>query len=290
MKTELRQRIDEAVAAIRKRTSATPDIGIILGTGLGGLVKEMKLSAKLSYADIPHFPVSTVESHAGKLLFGTLAGKSVVAMQGRFHMYEGYTLQQVTFPVRVMKFLGVRRLLISNAAGALNPQFARGDVMLMTDHINMLGDNPLIGPNDDTLGPRFPDMSDPYASALRVLAGECALDLRIPLQRGVYVAMPGPTLETRAEYRFLRIAGADAVGMSTVPETIVARHMGIEVLGFSILTDECFPDSLKPVTLSEVIAVARKTEPRMTALMREVVRRLPADVSRSGAKRSRSKR
>ncbi len=276
MSSDLKKRIRESVSYIRTRTSSSPRIGIILGTGLGGLAREMKVRVRIPYGDIPHFPVSTVESHSGRLLFGTLAGKTVVAMQGRFHMYEGYDLRQVTFPVRVMRFLGVRTLLISNAAGALNPLFRRGDVMLMSDHINLLGDNPLIGPNDDTLGPRFPDMSEPYSLRLQELARTAALDLSIPLQRGVYVAMQGPTLETRAEYRFLRTIGADAVGMSTVPETIVARHMSMDVLGFSILTDECFPDALEPVTLEDVLRVARKTEPKMTRLMKEVVRRLPA--------------
>jgi purine-nucleoside phosphorylase len=272
--TELRRMINEAVAYLRTKTRATPPIGIILGTGLGGLAKEIKKDVVIEYEKIPHFPVSTVESHHGKLIFGTLAGKKVVAMQGRFHYYEGYTLQQVTFPVRVMKFLGVHTLLISNAAGALNPLFRKGDVMLMVDHINLLGDNPLIGPNDDTLGPRFPDMSEPYSRELIELAEKTALDLKIKLQKGVYVAMQGPNLETRAEYRFLRTIGADAVGMSTVPETIVAVHMGMRVLGFSILTDECFPDALKPVTIKEVIAVANKAEPKMTAVMKEVVRRM----------------
>jgi purine-nucleoside phosphorylase len=272
--TELRRTINEAVAYLRTKTRATPPIGIILGTGLGGLAKEIKKDVVIEYEKIPHFPISTVESHHGKLIFGTLAGKKVVAMQGRFHYYEGYTLQQVTFPVRVMKFLGVHTLLISNAAGALNPLFRKGDVMLMVDHINLLGDNPLIGPNDDTLGPRFPDMSEPYSRALIELAEKTALDLKIKLQKGVYVAMQGPNLETRAEYRFLRTIGADAVGMSTVPETIVAVHMGMRVLGFSILTDECFPDALKPVTIKEVIAVANKAEPKMTAVMKEVVRRM----------------
>jgi len=272
--TDLRERIDDAVLFIRTRTRARPPIGIILGTGLGGLAKEMRKETVIDYADIPHFPVSTVESHHGKLIFGTLAGKKVVAMQGRFHKYEGYTLQQVTFPVRVMKFLGVERLLISNAAGALNPLFRKGDVMVMTDHINLLGDNPLIGPNDESLGPRFPDMSEPYDRKLIALAERAALDLKIGVQKGVYVAMQGPNLETKAEYRFLRTIGADAVGMSTVPEDIVAVHMGIRVLGFSILTDECFPDALKPVTLPEVLKVAAKAEPKMTAIMKEVVRRM----------------
>ncbi len=272
--SELRQTIDEAVAFIRTKTGERPPIGIILGTGLGGLVKEIRVSTVIDYSEIPHFPVSTVESHHGKLIFGTLAGKKIVAMQGRFHKYEGYTLRQVTFPVRVMKFLGVGHLLISNASGALNPYFRKGEVMIMADHINLLGDNPLIGPNDDSLGPRFPDMSEPYDRGLIALAEQAALDLKIPVRKGVYVAMIGPMLETAAEYRFLRTIGADAVGMSTVPEDIVAVHMGIKVLGFSILTDECFPDALKPVTLKDVIKVATKAEPNMTAIMKEVVKRM----------------
>jgi len=272
--TQLRETIDEALKFIRSKSASKPPLGIILGTGLGGLVKEIKADTVIDYADIPHFPVSTVESHHGKLIFGTLAGKTIVAMQGRFHKYEGYTLQQVTFPVRVMKFLGVRSLLISNAAGALNPFFRRGDVMIMADHINLLGDNPLIGRNDESLGPRFPDMSEPYSRELISIAEQAALDLKIPVRKGVYVAMIGPMLETAAEYRFLRTIGADAVGMSTVPEDIVAVHMGMKVLGFSILTDECFPDALRPVTLKEVIKVANKAEPKMTAIMKEVVKRM----------------
>lgn len=271
---ELRAHIDETLRFIRSKTGSKPPVGIILGTGLGGLVKEIKAVTVIDYADIPNFPVSTVESHHGKLIFGTLSGKSIVAMQGRFHKYEGYTLQQVTFPVRVMKFLGVKSLLISNAAGALNPFFRRGDVMIMADHINLLGDNPLIGRNDDSLGPRFPDMSEPYSRELIAIAEQAALDLKISVRKGVYVAMTGPMLETAAEYRFLRMIGADAVGMSTVPEDIVAVHMGLKVLGFSILTDECFPDALVPVTLNEVIKVANKAEPKMTAIMKEVVRRM----------------
>ena len=272
--TELRQKIDEAIKFIRTKTDMKPGIGIILGTGLGGLVKEIKKEIMIEYGKIPHFPVSTVESHHGKLIFGTLSGKKIVAMQGRFHMYEGYNLKQVTFPVRVMKFLGVESLLISNAAGALNPLFQKGDVMIMSDHINLLGDNPLIGPNDDELGPRFPDMSEAYSKELIALAEQAALDLKIRTQKGVYVAMPGPNLETRAEYRFLRIIGADAVGMSTVPEDIVAVHMGMKVLGFSILTDECFPDALKPALLEEILKVAMKAEPKMTSIMKEVVKRI----------------
>lgn len=272
--TELRQHIDETVKFIRTKTGSSPAIGIILGTGLGGLVKEIQVEAAIDYGDIPHFPISTVESHHGKLIFGTLSGKKIVAMQGRFHFYEGYTMKQITFPVRVMKFLGVSTLLISNAAGALNPLFRRGDVMLMSDHINLLGDNPLIGPNDDSLGPRFPDMSEAYDKKLLGLAEEAALDLKIKVQKGVYAAMPGPNLETAAEYRFLRYVGADAVGMSTVPEDIVAVHMGMRVFGVSILTDECFPDSLKPATLEEILAVANKTEPKMTEVMKELVKRI----------------
>ena len=251
-----------------------PEIGIILGTGLGGLAQEIRAEVIVEYEDIPLFPISTVESHHGRLIFGNLGNKKVVAMQGRFHYYEGYSLKQVTFPVRVMKFLGVRTLLISNAAGGMNPHFRKGSIMIITDHINLLGDNPLIGPNDDTLGPRFPDMSEPYSRELITLAEKVALDLKIRTERGVFVAVPGPNLETRAEYRFLRFIGADAVGMSTVPEVIVAVHMSLQVLGFSIITDECFPDALQPANVEEIIAVAMKTEPKLTAIMKGAVEQL----------------
>lgn len=270
----LREQIQEALNFLRTKNQSNPPVGIILGTGLGGLVKEIRIDTVIDYSDIPHFPVSTVESHKGKLIFGTLGGKNIVAMQGRFHFYEGYTMRQVTFPVRVMKFLGVKTLLISNAAGGMNPLFSKGDIMLITDHINLLGDNPLIGQNDDELGPRFPDMSEPYSKDLIALAEKTALDLKIRLQKGVFVAVSGPNLETRAEYRFLRGVGADVVGMSTVPEVIVAVHQSMQVLGFSIMTDECFPDALKPVSLQEVIAVANEAEPKLTAIMKEVVARL----------------
>ncbi len=270
-----RKHIDDAVAFLRTKTAAAPSVGIILGTGLGGLVKEIAIETVIDYGDIPHFPLSTVESHNGKLIFGRLGGKRIVAMQGRFHYYEGYTMQQVTFPVRVMKFLGVHTLLVSNAAGGMNPQFRKGSVMIITDHINLLGDNPLIGPNDETLGPRFPDMSEPYSKKLIALAEEVALDLKIRVERGVFVAVPGPNLETRAEYRFLRLIGADVVGMSTVPENIVANHMGMSVLGFSIITDECFPDALQPASVEAIIAVAGSAEPKLTAIMKGVVERLP---------------
>jgi purine-nucleoside phosphorylase len=272
--SELRTQINDTLRFLRTKTAAEPTVGIILGTGLGGLVKEIRIDTVIDYAEIPHFPVSTVESHKGKLIFGTLGGKSIVAMQGRFHYYEGYTMQQVTFPVRVMKFLGVKTLLISNAAGGMNPLFTKGDIMLITDHINLLGDNPLIGHNDNELGPRFPDMTEPYSHALIALAEQVALDLKIRLQKGVFVAVSGPNLETRAEYRFLRGIGADVVGMSTVPEVIVAAHQSMRVLGFSIMTDECFPDALKPVSLQEVIAVANETEPKLTSIMKEVVARM----------------
>ncbi len=272
--TQLRSDIEEALRFLRTKTTMQPGIGIILGTGLGGLVKEIKVETVVDYAEIPHFPISTVESHHGKLIFGTLGNKQVVAMQGRFHFYEGYTMQQVTFPVRVMKFLGVHTLLISNAAGGMNPQFTRGSIMIITDHINLQGDNPLIGPNDDSLGPRFPDMSEPYTRELICLAEQVALDQKIRTERGVFVAVPGPNLETRAEYRFLRFIGADAVGMSTVPENIVANHMGLRVLGISIITDECFPDALQPAKVEEIIAVANAAEPKLTAIMKGVVERV----------------
>ncbi len=270
----LRPMIEDAVRYLRTRTAMQPPIGIILGTGLGGLVREIRAEVVVEYEDIPHFPVSTVESHHGRLIFGTLAGKQVAVMQGRFHFYEGYSLQQVTFPVRVMKALGVSTLLISNAAGGMNPHFSRGDLMVITDHINLLGGNPLIGPNDESLGPRFPDMSEPYDKGLQKLAEDVALDLKVRLQRGVFVAVPGPNLETRAEYRFLRLIGADAVGMSTVPEDIVAIHSGMRVLGMSIITDECFPDALQPANVDEIIAVAMAAEPTLTAIMKGVVERL----------------
>jgi purine-nucleoside phosphorylase len=270
--------MEEALQFLRSKTAAKPDVGIILGTGLGGLVKDIAAQVVIDYADIPHFPLSTVESHRGKLIFGTLGDKNVVAMQGRFHYYEGYTMQQITFPVRVMKLLGVKTLLVSNAAGGMNPEFSRGDVMLITDHINLLGNNPLIGPNDDTLGPRFPDMSEPYSRSLIALAESAAKDAHIEVRKGVFVAVPGPNLETRAEYRFLRGIGADVVGMSTVPECIVAVHMSLPVLGFSIITDECFPDTLVPVSLEDVVATASAAEPKLTTIMKEVIRRLPAAV------------
>ena len=272
--SELINKINETLSVIRKYTNNEYEIGIILGTGLGGLVSEIKIEHEIDYSKLPHFPLSTVESHKGKLILGSINGKKVVAMQGRFHYYEGYSMQQITYPVRVMKFLGVKTLLISNACGGMNPQFKRGDIMIITDHINLLGDNPLIGKNEDELGPRFPDMIEPYDYKLIELAEEVAIENKIKVQKGVYVAVPGPNLETKAEYRFLRNIGADVVGMSTVPENIVANHMGIKVLGFSIVTDECFPDSLKPVDVKEIIETAMKAEPKMTLIMKEVIKKL----------------
>jgi purine-nucleoside phosphorylase len=272
--SELSNKIKETLEVIRKKTSDQFEIGIILGTGLGGLIKEIEIEHELDYSELPHFPLSTVESHQGKLILGKIGGKKILDMQGRFHYYEGYSMQQITYPVRVMKFLGVKNLLVSNACGGMNPLFQRGDIMLMVDHINLLGDNPLIGKNEDELGPRFPDMSEPYDKGLINLAEKVALENGIKVQKGVYVAVPGPNLETRAEYRFLRGIGADVVGMSTVPENIVANHMSMKVLGISIITDECFPDSLKPVNVDEIIAAAMATEPKMTLIMKEVISRL----------------
>jgi purine-nucleoside phosphorylase len=266
--------VQAAAAVVRERVRTRPDVALVLGTGLGGLAERMQVEASVDYADIPGFPLSTVESHAGRLLAGTLAGRNVVAMHGRFHRYEGYSLQQVVFPVRVMRELGASTLVVSNACGGMNPLWHAGDLMLIADHINLLGDNPLIGPNDDRLGPRFPDMSAPYDEALRELAREVALSQQTALREGVYVAVPGPSLETRAEYRFLRAIGADVVGMSTVPEVIAAVHGGMRVLGVSIITDQCLPDALSPTSLETILEVAGKAEPRLTALVTGVLERL----------------
>jgi purine-nucleoside phosphorylase len=263
-----------AATAIRARFSERPSAAIILGTGLGGLAADIRVAAAIEYAEIPGFPLSTVESHAGRLLCGTLAGKPVVAMQGRFHRYEGYSLQQVTFPVRVLRALGADTLIVSNACGGLNPLWSAGDLMLIADHINLLADSPLIGPNDDRLGPRFPDLSCPYDTRLRALARDVAAQARVALREGVYVAVPGPNLETRAEYRFLRAIGADVVGMSTVPEVLVAIHAGMRVLGLSIITDMCLPDALEPATVERIVAVAGRAEPKLTELVRGVMARL----------------
>jgi purine-nucleoside phosphorylase len=263
--------MQETAQFIQGRTSVKPQFGIILGTGLGGLIQDIDIQTVIPYEEIPHFPVSTVESHSGKLIFGTLAGKNVVAMQGRFHFYEGYTMQQVTFPVRVMKLLGIERLLVSNAAGGLNSNFQISDLMFISDHINLLPDNPLIGKNINELGVRFPDMLEAYDSTMLQQAKEIAQRLGVRAQSGVYVSVSGPNLETPAEYKFLRIIGADAVGMSTVPEVIVARQMEIPTFAVSVITDLCFEGALKKLTLEEVIAAAQKAEPALVKIMKELV-------------------
>ncbi|PID59501.1 MAG: purine-nucleoside phosphorylase [Ignavibacteriae bacterium] len=272
--SELITQINDSLKVIREKGKENFPIGIILGTGLGGLVNEIEIIAEIPYKEIPYFPLSTVESHTGKLILGKINGKNVLAMQGRFHYYEGYSMQQIVFPVRVMKYLGVENLLLSNACGGMNPIYRKGDIMIINDHINLLGDNPLIGKNEDELGPRFPDMSEPYNLEMIELAENIALEFGIKVHKGVYAAVPGPNLETKAEYRFLRAIGADVVGMSTIPENIAANHMGIKVLGISIITDECFPDSLMPVDVNEIISVSMKAEPKMTKIMKEIVKRI----------------
>jgi purine-nucleoside phosphorylase len=266
--------VQEAITGIRAFSDLTPEVGIVLGTGLGSLADTIESPVRIAYEEIPHFPTSTVDTHAGELVLGHLSGKPVVALSGRFHYYEGYTLQQVTFPVRVARGLGIHTLVVSNAAGGMNPQFKAGDLMLITDHVNLMGDNPLIGPNDDRIGPRFPDMAEPYTAALVELAERIALEQGVRLQRGVYVGVPGPCLETRAEYRYLRAIGADAVGMSTVPEVIVAVHAGLRVLGFSAITDECLPDALESVDIDKIIATANRVEPVLTRIVRACIEQM----------------
>jgi purine-nucleoside phosphorylase len=268
---DLHDKIEDAVAEIRKQWDKTPHAGVILGTGLGSLVKEIEIEVAIDYGDIPHFPQSTAVSHAGRLVCGTLAGLPIVAMEGRMHMYEGYPLKMITLPVRVMKALGAELLVVSNACGGMNPNYRCGDIMVIEDHINLMGDNPLIGINDDRLGPRFPDMCEPYQQALVDRALSIARAEDIVAHKGVFVAVAGPNLETRAEYRFLRTIGADVVGMSTVPEVVVAVHCGLRVVGFSIITDMCLPDALKPANVEEIIAVANEAEPRLTTLVKGVL-------------------
>jgi purine-nucleoside phosphorylase len=271
---ELAKRIEEARRYVSGVAPRSPLVGVILGTGLGSLADKIENRLSVPYKDIPHFPVSTVEGHAGELVFGQLAGIEVVAMSGRVHYYEGYTMKQVTFPVRVMKALGCRHLFLSNAAGGLNPLYEAGDIVLTIDHINLMGDNPLIGPNEDDLGPRFPDMSEPYDRKLIKISEEVALDERIVVHKGVFAGVAGPNLETAAEYRFLRTIGADLVGMSLVPEDIVAVHAGMKVLAFSVVTDLCFPDSLEPADIQRILTVAAEAEPKLTKLVIGVLRRL----------------
>lgn len=267
--------IKEVTDYLRKRGVTKPEVGVILGTGLGSLfVKEIKSPVVIPYNSIPHFPISTVEFHKGQLIYGDVKGKKVLAMQGRFHYYEGYSLQQITLPVRVMKLLGIKNLLISNAAGNMNPDWNKGELMLIDDHINLLPDNPLRGENYELFGPRFPDMSEPYSKGLNMKVKQIAKHKKIKLNEGVYIAVMGPNLETRAEYRFLRRIGGDAVGMSTVPEVIVANHMALPCCAISVLTDNCDPDNLKPINLSDILEVAAKAEPKLTELYTKLIKSL----------------
>jgi purine-nucleoside phosphorylase len=265
------EEINDAVSYISHLYHGKPKVGIVLGTGLGGLVKEIEIEKEIPYNFIPHFPLSTVESHFGKLIFGKLGGVQVMAMQGRFHYYEGYSMEEITFPIRVMKKLGIEYLFLSNAAGAMNLSYKKGDLMAIDDHINLQPSNPLVGTNLDAFGPRFPDMSYPYDQNLIQLAEKIAKDENITLHKGVYVAVTGPNLETRAEYRFLRTIGADVVGMSTVPEVIVARHMGLRTFALSVVTDECDPNNLKPIDVPEIIAIAQQTEPKLTLILSRLI-------------------
>lgn len=272
---KLREMIEESIGFInRKIGSFSPDIGIILGTGLSFMADEVKDKMVIPYAEIPHFPTSTVQGHEGNFVFGTLLGRSVVVMQGRVHYYEGYTLQEVTYPVRIMKFLGVSTLIVSNASGGLNKDFRKGDIMLITDHINFIGDNPLRGPNDESIGPRFPEMREPYNFDLIDLARDVAVKNGIFVREGVYVALPGPSLETRAEYRFLSMIGADAVGQSTVPEVIVANHMNIKVLGISLITNVSPWGHVSPATIDEIIAVGKEQGPKIYTIIKGVLEKL----------------
>jgi purine-nucleoside phosphorylase len=263
--------VAEATRAVRARWDGAPRVGLILGTGLGALASEIEAEATIPYPELPSFPQSTVLGHKGQLVCGTLAGQTVMAMEGRFHLYEGYTAAQVTFPIRVMKELGCRFLVVSNAAGGLNHLHRRGDLVVIEDHINLTGVNPLVGPNDDRLGTRFPDLIEPYDKGLQKMALNAALAENIVAHRGVYVAVVGPNLETRAEYRFLRGIGADVVGMSTIPEVLVAVHAGMKVLGFSIITDMCLPDALQPVSHEEIVAVAQEAEHKLRVIVRRVL-------------------
>jgi len=268
------KKLDETVNFLKENGFLKAEVGIVLGTGLGGIVKEIAIDKIINYNEIPHFPVSTVESHSGKLIYGKLEDKHVIAMHGRFHFYEGYNLQEVTFPVRVMKMLGIKFLLLSNAAGAMNLEFKKGTLMMITDHINLLPSNPLIGVNDNNFGPRFPDMSKAYSPKINKIIETAANKLNIKLNKGVYVVVAGPNLETPAEYRFLHRIGADVVGMSTVPEVIVANHMSLPCAAVSVLTDECDPDNLQEVELSEILEVAAKAEVQLIKLFKAVLKEL----------------
>lgn len=269
--SSLLENVDQSVAAIRKKISSSPEIAIVLGTGLGNLTKRVNVEAIFPYSQIPNFPVSTVESHKGELVFGTLSGKKVVLMEGRFHGYEGYSMQEVTFPIRVLSRLGTKILVVTNAAGGMNPKYEKGELVLIEDHINFMGLNPLIGPNEDRLGPRFPDMSRPYSKRLIEITEKAGREKKIRLGRGVYVGVLGPNLETRAEYRMLVKMGADVVGMSTVPEVLVGVHMGMEILGIACVTDTCDPDHLEPCDIKEIIRVAGEAGPRLDQLLETAI-------------------
>lgn len=266
------QAIRESVEYLKKKIGVfEPEVGIVLGTGLGGLVKDIEIEHSIMYSSIPNFPISTLEFHSGKLIFGTLKGKKVVAMQGRLHFYEGYSMQQITFPIRVLKALGIKHLFVSNAAGSLNPEFKKGDLMIINDHINLQPESPLRGINDADLGPRFPDMSQPYNKKLIADGLKVAQEQGITCHQGVYVAVTGPNLETKAEYKYLRIIGGDAVGMSTVPEVIVANHMALPVFAISVLTDEGFPEDLQPFSLDEILETAAVAEPKLTKILSQLI-------------------
>ena len=274
MASELKKRIDEAASFIKTQSRVTPEIGIILGTGLGQLARHLEADATIPYSKIPNFPISTVEYHAGELVIGRLAAKPVVMMRGRVHFYEGYTMQQVAFPVRVMRALGAKVLILSSAVGAMNPDFEPGDLAIIRDHINLMGDNPLVGPNDDEIGPRFPDMSRAYDGELIKLAQDAAKKASVRAHTAVLVSVAGPNLETEAEYKFLRLIGADVVGMSVVPENLVAVHGGMRVLGLSVVTDKCVFDALEPADIEKILRVAEEAEPKLAKIVMDVVGRI----------------
>jgi purine-nucleoside phosphorylase len=268
----MKKQLEDSIGYLKQLGCLNSEVGIVLGTGLGKLVEHVKIIQEISYADIPHFPVATVEFHKGKLIYGELEGKLVLVMQGRFHLYEGYSLQEVTYPIRVLKALGIHTLLISNAAGAMNPAYSKGDLMLLDDHINLQGSSPLAFGTVEEYGERFVDMSAPYDQELLKVASAAAKKLDIPIHTGIYAGVVGPQLETRAEYRMLRIIGADAVGMSTIPEVIVARHLALRVLAVSVLTDVCDPENLKPINIPEIIKIVGDTEPQMVALFKHIIK------------------
>jgi len=270
----IREQVEQAVSYLKLEGIKEAEVGIVLGTGLGGLIDEIEIEKTIEYSTIPHFSISTIEFHQGKLVYGKLGGRKILAMQGRFHYYEGYSMKEITFPLYVFKTLGIKHLLISNAAGNLNPEWKKGDLMVIDDHINLLPENPLRGENDEHFGPRFPDMSAPYNKFMNDELITLSVENGITSRKGIYASVEGPNLETRAEYRYLRRIGADAVGMSTVPEVIVAKYLGIPVCAVSVLTDDCDPDNLKPADINEIIEIAKKAEVKLTVLFKELIKRL----------------